>query len=211
MKFKCVLIALLPLLFISSNCFAQEEKDRDWVNQHFSKILDEIFPLQQVGGFIINFRSNRDLYTDVLEYYFSIKKDYQGNPIEVTVRIADSISIYDQIMKLHLQNPKESIDEIKKGIKIKEWRFTEKDFPDVRRLFQKYKKIRFNTVSDKPEFTLHPVIYRFYMDGPRESMELSITDPRHPLVLWALRAMKSFESYLANKERKTISKTEKAS
>ena len=192
------LFAILCLcLLVSHSGLAQELDEWDWANKHFPQVLDEVFPLDQEYGYSVSFRSYRELYTDVPEYYCSFTKDYQGNPIEVVVRMADTVSLYGQLLALHRENPSEGIDKIKKRLKFKEWRFTEKTCSLVKPLFEKFRKVRI-PVPDDSTITLHPMIYSFRISGGDAKMKMELSDEDHPLVIWAKEARRALEVCATN-------------
>lgn len=185
-------------LLVSFGGKAQELDEWDWANKHFPQVLDEFFPLDHEYGYTVSFRSFRELYTDVPEYYCSFTKDYQGNPIEVVVRMADTVSLYGQLLALHRENPSESIDKIKKRLKFKEWRFTEKTCPVVKPLFEKYRKVQI-PVPDDSAISLHPMIHSFGISGGDAKMKMELSDEDNPLVIWAKEARRALEDCAANK------------
>src|SRR5258705_5557128 len=70
-RFSGVLL-LIVALSCESSVFAQTQEDSYWVYRNFRATLDDLMPLRTSGGFSVAYRSVRDLYTNVLEYSFTI-------------------------------------------------------------------------------------------------------------------------------------------
>jgi hypothetical protein len=175
-------------------CSAQEQKDWSWVNDHFPDVLEEVMPIQERLGFSLGYRSYRDLYRDELESSFVFSRILQEKYITVVLREADSVSIYDQIMALHTKNPGESIEAIKKQLRVKELGFSEQTYPAVRRQYDRFYELRLPMLSGKDRaaeargvyiFTLHPRVHTFRADVSGGSMRLVIAEQDHPFVVWA--------------------------
>jgi hypothetical protein len=190
---KLFLTALFLCLLICQPCWAQTDEDWDWVNDHFGSVLEELLPIEQRLGMNIGFRSHRDLYTNVLEYSFLLTYDYPTNKVSAVVRAADSVSLYDQLMTLHRKNPTESIDNLKKQLKIKESHFTDVECPALRTLFFQYNKIRFHAPSLQL-IILHPMIYEIKSGVAAGDMYLSFVEEHQPLVAWALRVKRALNA-----------------
>ncbi|MCI0490052.1 MAG: hypothetical protein L0229_25955 [Blastocatellia bacterium] len=205
-KIKIIFAALSLCLMAVTESRAQDEKslpfderDWDWMNRHYKQVLDEVLPLEQKPGYVVSFRMHREVHTDAPEYSFSFIKDYQGNPIEVIVRAADTASLYDQLMALHRKDPAESIERIKKRLKFKEWRLTERNCPAVAGMFERYKKLSFSVPPSGSVVILHPVIHSFWINGDTARMRLEIYDEEHPLIVWAKEARRLLEACAPNK------------
>lgn len=194
---------IFAALFLCLSAFtenrAQDERDWDWVNRHYNQILDEVLPLEREPGYVISFRMRREGDPDTLEYSFSFIKDYQGNPLEAIIRMADTVSLYDQLMTLHRKEPTEGIERIKKRLRFKEWRLTEKNCYALAELFDRYKKLSFPAPSYGSIITLHPVTHSFWINGDTAKMRLDIYDEDHPLVVWAKESRKLMEACALNK------------
>ncbi len=174
--------ALLVVVSAYVSGRAQEERDWDWVNQHFQSSLDEFLPLEKDA--VLAFRSYRDLYTDVLEYSVSFLQTRQGK-LEVVVRMPIDVSVYDQLMRFHLENPGEDISSIKKKLRVKEWRLTEESCPLAEYWFSEYEKLLLPTPTQRDIIFLHPTVYTFHLSDSRTDMEIKVYGNEHPLTVWA--------------------------
>jgi len=186
----------------------QEQKDWTWVNEHFSSVLEEVMPMRErLGFFSIAYRSRRDLYTDELEVSIVFNEDFQEKYLTAVLREADSVSIYDQIMALHAKNPTESIEDIKKQLKVKELRFSEKTCPVLRREYDKFYKLTLSMRSSddraaraagKYVITLHPRVHTFRADISGGSLEVVLSQQDHPFVVWAAQVRSTLEACRGN-------------
>ena len=191
--FLAICFCLVPYLPYA----AQTRADYDWVNDRFPSILEEVLPTNQGVGWRLGFRTYRDHYTEVLEYSCAFSEDFQANSIVALVRMPDSVSVYDQVMALHRKNRSQSITAIKRKLRIKEWRLTEKTCPALRTLYDEFYNFTLPMLSAKDRderakgvttITLHPMIFDFEATMSRGSMKLSLDEEDHLFVGWAKRA-----------------------
>jgi hypothetical protein len=191
---KQIFTASIVLILVSHTSRAQEQDDWAWVNKHFFSVLEEFMPIEERLGFSLGYRSYRDLYTDELENSFVFNRILQEKYLTVTVRRPESISLYDQIMALHRRNPNESIESIKKQLKVKGDHFSEQTCPAVRKQYDEFYRLILPmlTAKDRAEqakgeltITLHPRVHTFKADISGGSLRLVITDQDHPFVSWA--------------------------
>jgi hypothetical protein len=203
---KRIFTAILFLIIVSHTSFAQEQEDWDWVNKHFFSALEEFMPIEERLGFSLGYRSYRDLHTYELEYSFVFNRILQEKYLTMTVRQPDSISLYDQIMALHRRNPNESIESIKKQLKVKEDHFSEQTCPAVRKQYDDFYRLtlpmlsaRDRAVQAKGEFTitLHPRVHTFKADISGGRIELVITEQDHPFVSWAKKTRQALEGCIS--------------
>jgi len=201
-KHRCVLLLIL-LLCLSTRLSSQNDEEWNWINEHFGPALSELMPIQQSSGFYVAYRSHRDYQTSILEYSFVIGYDPNENGpglqeyLSAHVRIADSLSIHDQMMKMHSSNPQEDAANIQKQVKLKTWDFTQKTCPAIQRQFDKFQVLRFGTpVFDQIVF--HPLVHTFHIQAGMGNMDLVLTDEGHPLVKWALETRHALEACTAS-------------
>lgn len=194
------------VLFIAAMCFAvsvptlaQTNADWDWVNEHFTKTLDELFPIEQPTGTYIAYRSHRDLYTEILEYSFVIGYDpaEKGSGLQpyltAHVRIADSVSLYNQLMALHRARPSQAVKALQSKLRVRRWDLTEKQCPAVRSTFVQFQQLHFAA----PHFdviVLHPVVHEVHVQAGDGDMRIDMWDQENPLVKWALETRHDLES-----------------
>jgi hypothetical protein len=189
-------------------CLAQEPEDWDWVNEHFGPVLDEFLPIGESGS--VGYRSYRDLYTNVLEYSFVLSENWNEKRISATVRAADGISLYDQMMALHRKNPGESVESMKTKLKVKEWRLDSTSCPALRASYEGFEGLSLPVLSARERaerakgvatVTLHPVVHTFKAVISGGTMRLVLTEQDHPFVLWAIKTRRSLEKCAAKNIR----------
>jgi len=192
---RIYLIALpIAFLFLSGELtLAQSEEDWGWVNKHFAAALDHFMPLEQRFGMHIAYRSNRDLHTDMLEYSFVMGLDANPgntpglkNYLTAHVRVADTSSIYDQMMKLHRLHPNATFDDISGMLKVKSWDVDEKTCPAIRTQYEKVKKLQFPIPMDEDVIFIHPLIHSFRFSFGTGDVNATFVDPKNSLVKWSL-------------------------
>lgn len=181
--------------------------DWDWVNQHYRGILNELVPMKAQVGLYLSYRSHRDLYTEVLEYGFLIGNEPRLNEpglqefLTAHIYIADTVSVYDQLMKMHRAKPDESAESIQHKIKVETWSLSEKTCPVIQEQFSKFKKLSIQPPAFD-EFSLHPLIHQFHVEAGLGNMDLELDGSEHSLVLWALETRKGLEACIKSSAQK---------
>ncbi len=201
---KRMLVTIIMLFCMTQEVKTQKPGDVEWINKYYKSTLSTLFPIERESGIHIGFRSHQDLYPEVLEYSFILGREYNEDGVRIIVRMADSMSIYYQLMQLHRQNPSTSIASLQPKLKIKEWRLTEKSCPAITSRFDDFYKIKF-MIPNPDLVTMHPLVCEFYVGGISGRMHLTSFDEFHPIVSWALGTRKEIEGCL----RKASSEEEK--
>lgn len=154
------------------------EADWQWMNEHFGPAFERLMPLKRTVGTYVSYRSHRDLYTEVLEYSFLVGRDARSNgpglePFLSAHSVqADTVSVYDQMMKMHRQNPNEDAAAIESKVKIKKLDLTEKTCPAIQTQFRKFQQIRFG-VPSFDVIVLHPLVHEFHIQTGAGDIDLS--------------------------------------
>ena len=199
---KLVVPAISLGLLLCQASAAQEypsQEQHNWVESRFNGVLEEFLPIEE---FELGYRSYRDLHTDVLEYSFGFNRNWNEKRIYVVMRMADSVSLYDQMMLIHRKNSSDTLEVIKKKLKVKEWRLDDKSCPAVKSSYDEFfrQSLLMMTASDRASqgkdtvtITLHPTVHilKAWISGG--NMRLALTEREHPFVLWATRARRAFE------------------
>lgn len=195
---KLLLLAACLSLLSWQPCRAQEDTDRKWVNDNFQDVLNELLPL---GEPALGYRSYEDERTQLVE--FSLIFEYGKNGrLNVIVRQADSISLHDQMAALHRNNPSESIESIKKKLKVKAWHLDDSSCPPLKAAYESYFRLNLQMQSAKRRaelakgtitLTLDPTIHSFRSVVSGGFMYLEITDSRHPFAFWARKTRAAIE------------------
>ena len=207
---KLVVVAISLCLLSYQSSEAQEypsEADHDWVGSHFFKVLEEFLPVEESD---LGYRSYRDLYTDVLEYSFAFNQDWKEKRVNAVVRIADTVSLYDQMMVLHRKNPSETVEGIKTKLKVKERRLDDKSCPAVKSSYDEFYRLNLlmMTAKDRAEqakgtvtITLHPTVHIFKAGISGGNLRLALREHEHPFVRWAHKTKRAFEKCAVNEVR----------
>ena len=213
-RIKLILITVSICFFAHQPCDAQQypsQEEHDWVSSHFFSVFEEFFPIEERLGFPLGYRSYRDLHTEELEYSFVINRILQDKYLTVVVKMADTVSLYDQIMALHRKNPNASIEIIKPQLKIKEWRLSEETCPAIRQQYNEFYRLSLTMLSAKDRveqakgeytITLHPRVHIFKADISGGDMKLVLSGSEHPYVRWAEKTRHAFEACIVKQGKR---------
>lgn len=207
---RCILLFLAlaasvaPLMFPTAA--ARMDTDSAWMTQNYGPALDALMPIRERVGMHVSYRSHHDLYMNVIEYSFVV--GYDRNPeglglqrdLSAHVKMADAISIFDQMLKLHTDNPREEASSIQQKVRLKVWDLTERMCPAIKTQFREFQAVRFGP----PRFdvvVVDPLIREFAIQTGAGDMYLSLVDDRDPLVAWGLRTRQALEMCEAEEDR----------
>lgn len=178
---------------------AQSLADWDWVNSHFNQVLHDLFPVEERAGVYIAYRSHRDLHTEVPEYSFILgyvaatKGTGLNAYLTAKVREADSVSVYDQMMKLHRSAPTSPAADIQKQLRVRAFDLTEMSCPAVKTQFVKFQQVAM-TAPKFDVIVLHPLIHEFRVRAGTADMDVSIVDEENSYVTWAIETRRPLEA-----------------
>ena len=170
-----VAVAFVVIVFCcgSRRLNSQAEADWAWTNKQFGPILDSLMPLERSGGVYVSYRANRDYVTSIPEYYFIIGREPNENGyglhpyLSAHVRVAEPVSIYDQLMAIHREEPAaQDTTSIQKRVKLQSADFTEMNCPAIKNQMEKLKKLTAKLPAvDGDVITIQPhdsrVLYRW--------------------------------------------------
>ena len=116
---------------------------------HFREALDGLMPLGSTAGYYVVYRAHRDYRTDVPEYWFRI--GYDGNTagyglqpfLSAHVSVADTSSIYEQLMGIHRGDPQEDVVSMTKKVKLKRWDVNEASCPPIKKQIADLQQLQF--------------------------------------------------------------------
>lgn len=195
-----VTLAIALATHLGCQSSAPSQADVDWMTQHYPQTLNELLPLK--SDVLVSYRSHRDLYTDILEYSFLIQHGARTSDnshkrfLSAEVRIADGVSIYDQMMKMHRADGSETEQSMRPKIKVKTWNLTEQTCPPIQASFVKLHKLKFKAPAPDT-IVLHPLIHEFYIGGGAGKAQAEIQTSTHPLVRWAVETRKELDACIA--------------
>ena len=190
-RFQIIAFAMIVLALGGVRLQAQTNADWEWVYKHFPETLDRLLPLKKDPRTFVAYRSYQDLYTDVLEYSFVIGQD-RSSGLFADIRVADKLSIFDQIMEMHRRTPGESAQSIEARLKVKTIRVNERNCPAIGVQFGKLKKLQL-TMPEFDLIVLHPLMHEFQISAGAGDLKLSLVDGSQPLVKWALETRQALE------------------
>jgi hypothetical protein len=200
-----VLFAVSIATLIPSRASAQTDPDWDWMRENFGPVFEALMPIHENGGTHVVYRSHHEVNTGVIEYSFvlghdpNVDKPGLQRSLSAHVRIADSVSIYDQMMKMHRENPRDEVSRIREGVKVKTWNLTDQTCPAIRSQLRRFRAVRFGP-PDFDEVVLDPLIHHFVIDTGAGTMDLTLEDHREPLIAWALQTGRALEKCAAQKD-----------
>jgi hypothetical protein len=182
--------------------FSQDDSDDKWSLREWPKLVERLFP-QKPDNSIVAMRIVDDGWHKFPEYSFSlvIRVAEKGNSspggVVAEVREARGGSIYKQIVALHRRNPALTGNAIQKLVLVNRFRLPEKDCPDVRTQFEKFKQLRMaplqfqGAILDAPRTD-------FWINAGDGSMLISIDagpgSQDYPLLVWANETRRSLDS-----------------
>jgi hypothetical protein len=138
----------------------------------------------------------RDLYVDRPEYSFvisrSAQKAGQADHLTAIVRIADSSSIYQQMLKLHRATPERDAESLQGDIKLASWTLTEIDCPAIKVQFGKLQKLRMKPPESRL-IVIHPIVHEFRIQASEGKMSASLDNDKHPLAAWGIETRLALE------------------
>jgi len=206
-----VIVAAFCLCVLSPQSNEAQEypsqEEHNWVGSHFFGIMEGFLPIEESD---LGYRSYRDLYTDTLEYSFAFDQNWKEKRVNVVVKMADSVSLYDQMMMLHRKNPSDTIEIVKTKLKVKEWGLDDKSCLAVKSSYDEFYRLNLlmMTAQDRAEqakgietITLHPTVHIFKARISGGNLRLALTDQGHPFVRWANETRRAFEKCAMNKVR----------
>lgn len=201
--FLALAASVAPLMLTTAA--ARIDTDSSWMIQNYGPALDALMPVRERVGMHVSYRSHHDLYMNVIEYSFVL--GYDRNPeglglqrdLSAHVKMADAISIFDQMLKLHTDNPQEEASSIQQKVRLKAWDLTERTCPAIKTQFREFQAVRFGP----PRFDVvivDPLIREFTIQTGAGDMYLSLVDDRDPLVAWGLQTRRALEMCEAEKD-----------
>jgi hypothetical protein len=196
-RLTALLIVIVATLIYPSWSQTQAD-DWNWINDHFKPALADLMPIKQDSGMYIGYRSHRDLYTDVLEYSFVMEYDPKETSTGITltsvrIRQADTVSIWDQMLKMHRSNPREDAASIQKKVKLKSWNLTQEACPALGTQFAKFQQLSVQMPSFDTIY-LHPLVNEFYIVASGGNLDLELYGSESPLVQWAKETRQALEN-----------------
>jgi hypothetical protein len=156
-------------------------------------------PLQGDGE--LYYRANKTLYTSTPEYWFMIgveraDKEPGSRPYLVArVRVSQPVSIYDQLMAIHRENPSVQDTVLEKSVRFQSFDLTEMNCPAIKVQIEKLKSLPVQLPDMNLDYIiLHPMIHAFYINGTDGDVRMSLVNSRNALVRWAQETRKAIDA-----------------
>jgi len=180
---------------------SQTQGDWDWINKQFGPVLAATMPLKRDSGAFVTYRANRDLYTNTPEYWFMVGREpNSGKPglrpyLSAHVRVAEPVSIYDQLMAIHRKEPEiQDTSSLQQRIKLKVADLDDVNCPALKRQLEKLKNVPAKLPDvNGDQITLHPMIHALYISGSDGDVTMFLTDDDNPIVRWAEETRRAFD------------------
>jgi hypothetical protein len=203
------------VLLASPQTKVPSAEEWEWTDKAYEKLLDGFLPVRGDTGFYVSFRATPSLHAyegEAPEWCVFIGPDPKPRApgvndfVSAQLRIADSVSIYDQIMTMHRMNPEESLESIRLRIKVKSLEFTEKSCPDIKSLFQGFEKLRFSlpemgVKNGMTTIFVDPPVYDFHVQASAGNADITLYDRSHPLVVWGMKLERKLQRCAAAENR----------
>jgi hypothetical protein len=178
-----------------------------WIDENRETVLTSLLPFVEYAD--VSFRVYGDAERDVLEYSCSMKWNWTTKEVEAVIRLADSTSLYYQVVDLHRKNPTWTIEQVKKHLKVKEWHLTNQSCPVLKERFLKFGRLCFpvETEDDQADreagreyVVLHAINFHFdmWMWGGNVKLDIYDLTPQHPLQTWAKDTRRALDSCASN-------------
>ena len=200
MRSHLAVVAIIAAALIAVPRLAsQTDSDWQWMDEHFLRAFDDLFPIQQRVGIYVAYRSHRDLYADVPEYGFVLGRMPRDNAnglqpsLSADVRVADGSSLYDQLLTLHRKRPDEPFASTEGNLKIREWRLTETNCPAVKSEFELFQQLKFPPPKFD-EIVIHGWVHEIQARAGTGDMRIDLSEEHNPLVEWAVGARRAFDA-----------------
>lgn len=204
-KTSFLLVLAIAFAFPTSPA-PQTIKDWEWSSKKWGIVLEDLMPMKGRPGYYVTYRATQSLHAwkdEAPEYYFRLGIDIKDSGpgiddyVSAHVRMADSVSIYDQIGAMRAEGSVSSTKSIESKIKMKSLDYTEKTCPAVGKEFREFQKLRYGppyTNPDQLEVDLDPPIYEFHVDAARGRLDVTLFDATDTLVVWAMKTQHELEA-----------------
>jgi len=192
-----VVFIVLALFLTSPVIVSQEDEDGHWMRQNAPAVFASLIQLKPESGQYVTYYTYRTPFANQPEYYFRLGNDRNTDgsglqSLSAHSRAADGASLQDQILQLHQQNPGDTPAVIASKLKIEKIDVSEKVCPAIRARFEAFKRLslqipKFDTV------VFDPRVHEFRIQTGAGDMQLSLTDEKTSIVVWALKTRQVIE------------------
>lgn len=114
--------------------------------------------------------------------------------IRAELYIAGPCSVSDQMYASYVRNPQSTERERLLGVLVKKTTVTEREFPELRRIYDRFQHLRLRTNLFKG-LVLDARVYHLWVETPLERLEMSASLPDTDFAEWAERAVAAVDRY----------------
>ena len=137
----------------------QDPPDRAWTDKHFLTAFEDFFPIRNGQGDFIAVRAHQNGSNEALEFSFVIENTQDPHAIGSTIHEAQGVSLYQQLLALHRQDPSKSYADLKPQLTVQTWNLTAAGCPAVFAQFTAFQNIQFVRPRDEDEVGENPILY----------------------------------------------------
>jgi len=137
----------------------QDQPDHTWTDKHFLTAFEDFFPIRNGQSDFIAVRAHQNGSNEALEFSFVIENTQDPHAIGSTIREAQGVSLYQQLLALHRQDPSKSYADLRPQLRVQTWNLTAAECPAVLAQFTAFQSIQFVRPRDDDEVGENPILY----------------------------------------------------
>jgi len=181
-----ILAALsLGLVLTARSGRSENASDREWTDKHFLTAFEDFFPIRHGEGDFIAVRAHQNGSHEALEFSFIIENTQDPHRIASTIREAERMSLYQQLLALHRRDPSKSYAELKPELNVRTWNLAVPGCPAILAQFIAFQNIQFVRPRDDAEVEKNPILYEVDETVAGGSSQVIEFIPTRAIPLWA--------------------------
>jgi hypothetical protein len=174
------------------------DADWAWLDQARQPAFESLMPVAVTPDLALTYFSYRDLSHKELEAYFSIRW-IPGDPSPVAYLVRPvGASVQNQLLEMHMRDRSATVAELVSRVRVTRTQVSGSSCGAVRRTVEAMLRLP----PPEPEqelLVLHPRIYRIIQVRGGRTIDVSLVDDYHPLVVWATKSMEESQKCSAAK------------
>jgi hypothetical protein len=164
------------------------DADWAWLDHARQAAFETLMPLSSTPDLIVTYFSYRDLYYEEPEAYFSIRSNPGDlSPSAHLVRPIGA-SVQKQLLQMHMDDRSATVADLVSRVKVSQTQVSGSMCGAVRRAVEAMLKLP----PPEPEqdlLVMHPRVHRIIRVRGGQTVDLSLVNDYHPLVVWAGRSL----------------------
>ena len=177
--------AVLAMLIVGQSP-APSEADWNWLEKFREAAFDVLMPIKMSPSDLVAYRSYRDLYQTIEERHFRIAGGYlSSDSLTATVVVPVGRSIQQQLLGLHMRDPKAPFESLVSQVTVRWLVLTENKCAAIRTRLDALSKVSIS-LPERDVIFLHPFVHRIVLDLPGAQIDARTFDEDNPLVRWAV-------------------------